>query len=148
VIRLVPKDDVARLEDVVEGAALEAAEVAAAMSREFYDRVGAVAPWRGYLAVDGQRAIGSCGFKGNPVDGVVEIAYYTFPPYEGRGFGTLMAAALVRLALESDPSVQVIAHTLPEPNASTRILAKNGFRFAGEVIDPEDGRVWRWEYTG
>jgi hypothetical protein len=39
----------------------------------------------------------------------------------------------------------VIAHTLPEENASTRALRGNGFAHAGEVIDPEDGRVWRWE---
>ncbi|HEV7922967.1 MAG TPA: GNAT family N-acetyltransferase [Thermoanaerobaculia bacterium] len=147
-IRLVSKEEVGRVGDLVEGVALEAAEVAAAMSREFYDRVGAVAPWRGYFAVEETRAIGSCGFKGNPVNGAVEIAYFTFPPYEGRGFGTQMASALVRLALETDASLQVIAHTLPEPNASTRILSKNGFRFAGEVMDPEDGRVWRWEYEG
>ena len=36
-------------------------------------------------------------------------------------------------------------HTLPEPNASTRILEKTGFKRAGETIDPESGPVWRWE---
>ena len=147
-IRLVAKEDAGRIEELVEGVALEAAEVAAAMSREFYDRIGAMRPWRGYFAVEGKQAIGSCGFKGNPLNGAVEIAYYTFPPYEGRGFGTQMASALTQLALATDASLQVIAHTLPEPNASTRILTKNGFRFAGEVMDPEDGRVWRWEYEG
>jgi ribosomal-protein-alanine N-acetyltransferase len=46
----------------------------------------------------------------------------------------------------SSPSVRrVIAHTLPEPNASTRVLTKAGMRFVAEVWDPEDGRVWRWE---
>ena len=33
----------------------------------------------------------------------------------------------------------------PEPNASTRVLLKNGFRHCGMVVDPEDGPVWRWE---
>jgi RimJ/RimL family protein N-acetyltransferase len=42
----------------------------------------------------------------------------------------------------------VIAHTLPEENASNRALRRNGFRLAGEVEDPEDGRVWRWEKLG
>jgi ribosomal-protein-alanine N-acetyltransferase len=148
VIRLVPQEDVSLQEVVRQQAALDAAGHAEAMSRVFYDRSGAVRPWRGYFAMDGDSAIGSCGFKGNPVNGEVEIAYFTFPPYEGQGFGTQMASSLVRLALEADPSVQVIAHTLPEANASTRILTKNGFRFAGEVMDPEDGRVWRWEYEG
>jgi len=39
----------------------------------------------------------------------------------------------------------VRAHTLPEANASTRVLTKCGFQRIGEVIDPEDGLVWRWE---
>ena len=40
------------------------------------------------------------------------------------------------------------AHTLPTPNASTRVLAKCCFQYIGEVIDPEDGLVWRWERAG
>ncbi len=38
-----------------------------------------------------------------------------------------------------------LAHTCPEPNASTRVLTKCGFRRVGEVMDPDDGLVWRWE---
>jgi len=41
--------------------------------------------------------------------------------------------------------LRVIAHTLPETNASTRVLEKVGMNFVGEVIDPDDGRVWRWQ---
>jgi RimJ/RimL family protein N-acetyltransferase len=37
------------------------------------------------------------------------------------------------------------AHTLPEQNASTRVLEKCGFTFTGEIIHPADGPVWRWE---
>lgn len=37
------------------------------------------------------------------------------------------------------------AHTLPEVNASTRVLEKCGFRHAAEIHDPVDGPVWRWE---
>jgi ribosomal-protein-alanine N-acetyltransferase len=45
-----------------------------------------------------------------------------------------------------DPRVRLVrAHTLPEPNASTRVLQKCGFVHVGEVMDPEDGRVWRWQ---
>ena len=39
-----------------------------------------------------------------------------------------------------------VARQLPEANASTRVLAKSGFRKIGEVTDPEDGLVWRWEF--
>jgi len=42
--------------------------------------------------------------------------------------------------------VRVIrAHTLPGSKASQRVLEKCGFRHVGEVIDPDDGVVWRFE---
>jgi hypothetical protein len=34
---------------------------------------------------------------------------------------------------------------MPEINASARVLEKSGFQKTGEIIDPEDGPVWRWE---
>jgi RimJ/RimL family protein N-acetyltransferase len=92
-------------------------------------------------------AIGTCGFKGPPADGVVEIAYGVQPDHQGKGYATEAAEALVTYAL-GDTRVRVVrAHTLREPNASTRVLTKCGFRYIGEVIDPEDGLVWRWERT-
>lgn len=106
-------------------------------------------PWRhGFFIVDLQRrqVVGTAGFKGPPdAEGVVEIAYGVAPEYQGQGYATEAANALVEFAL-GDPSVKTVrAHTLPQQNASTRVLTKNGFRHLGEVIDPEDGRVWRWE---
>ena len=85
--------------------------------------------------------VGTCAYKGGPnADGSVEVAYHTFPPFEGRGYATGMATKLVALA----GLRRVLAHTLPERNASCRVLEKAGFVWAGEVIDPEDGLVWRW----
>lgn len=110
--------------------------------------VGSDPPWGTYLAVDegSQQVIGACGFKGPPgAEGIVEIAYYTFPAFENRGYATAVAARLVEMAQSSPAVRRVIAHTLPEPNASTRVLTKIGMQFVGEVWDPEDGRVWRWE---
>lgn len=110
---------------------------------------GAAMPWGGYLTVDGAgtRVIGTCGFKGGPdSSGTVEIAYFSFPGEEGRGVATAMAGAMVRLASADEHGVAVVcAHTLPERNASCRVLEKNGFHFVGDVIDPEDGPIWRWE---
>ena len=106
-------------------------------------------PWGSYLAIEGRarRLVGTCGFKGNPdADGAVEIAYFTFPGEEGRGIATSIAARMVELASEATPAITLVrAHTLPEVNASGRVLTKNGFTPVGEVIDPEDGLVWRWE---
>jgi RimJ/RimL family protein N-acetyltransferase len=76
---------------------------------------------------------------------MAEIAYGVNPEYQGKGYATEAAAALVSYALGTGQARVVRAHTLPEPNASTRVLSKCGFRQVGEVIDPEDGLVWRWE---
>ena len=90
--------------------------------------------------------IGSAGFKGPPDEaGTVEIAYGIAPAHQGQGFATEAAGELVAFAFR-DPRVRLVsAHTLPTNNASTRVLTKNGFLKIGEVIDPEDGCVWRWE---
>ena len=90
--------------------------------------------------------VGSCGFKGPPdADGIVEIAYGIAPEHQGRGYATEAAEALVAYAFASGQVRVVRAHTLPDNDASKRVLEKCGFQFIGEVDDPEDGLVWRWE---
>ena len=106
-------------------------------------------PWVwGYAIVHPEENlwIGSAGFKGMPdANGCVEIAYGVAPAYRGRGYATDAARALVEQAFADPRVVTVCAHTLPEPNASTRVLAKCGLVKIGEVVVPEDGLVWRWE---
>jgi [ribosomal protein S5]-alanine N-acetyltransferase len=90
--------------------------------------------------------IGAIGFKGPPDDsGTVEISYGIAPAYQGRGYATECAAALTEFAYNQEGVKLVIAHTLPQSNASTRVLTKCGYKHTGEVTDPEDGLVWRWE---
>lgn len=104
-------------------------------------------PWGGYFAVDEdtREVVGSCAFKTPPTaEGTVEIAYFTYPPFEGRGYATEMARKLVELATQAGTVGSVIAHTLPETSASTRVLEKAGLALVAEVTDPEDGPVWRW----
>ena len=108
----------------------------------------AVAATGGYLAVDevSGLVVGSCAFKGPPLeDGTVEIAYYTFGRYEGRGYAKGMARALISVALSSRLLRRVIAHTLPKRNPSPSALRRAGMSFVGEIRDPEDGLVWRWQ---
>ena len=106
-------------------------------------------PWTlGFSLVhrDSETVVGSAGFTGPPTaDGVVEISYGVNPDHQGKGYATEAAQALTAYAFSSGKVRVVRAHTRPEPNASTRVLAKCGFRRVGEVIDPEDGLVWRWE---
>jgi RimJ/RimL family protein N-acetyltransferase len=126
----------------------DVAQAVAQTSHEFlksfgYERRPA---FLGYLVVEGdsQRLCGTCSFKGPPEGGAVEIAYFTFPGFEGRGIATEMARFLVERAREMERVERVTAHTPPEPGASTRVLEKLGMALAGE--DVEDGeRVWRWE---
>jgi [ribosomal protein S5]-alanine N-acetyltransferase len=110
---------------------------------------GPVDPWiHGFVLVhrtDGN-TIGNCGFKGPPgADGVVEVAYGVAPEHQGKGYATEAAAALVSYALGTGQVRSVRAHTLPDSNASARVLTKCGFRRIGEVVEPDDGLVWRWE---
>jgi RimJ/RimL family protein N-acetyltransferase len=124
----------------------------AEVSPEWVARLRAAAepdPWtHGFTLVhraDGV-VIGSCGYTGPPDgDGVVEIAYAIDADYQGLGYATEAALALVAYALERGEVRLVIAHTRPEPNASGRVLTKCGFRWIGEVVDPVDGLIWRWE---
>ena len=76
---------------------------------------------------------------------MAEISYGVNPDHQRKGYATEAAQALTAYAFRSGQVRVVWAHTLPEPNASTRVLTKCGFRRVGEVIDPEDGLVWRWE---
>ncbi|MBC7889068.1 MAG: GNAT family N-acetyltransferase [Ferruginibacter sp.] len=88
---------------------------------------------------------GSCGYKGEPLNGVVEIGYEVAEKYRGLGLATEMAMLLVMNALK-DPAVQCVqAHTLATENESVSVLRKCGFIMREEVNDPDDGNLWRWE---
>ena len=144
--------DVAAGDRGLYGGAANAAKVEplvrniAAAQAHLYDRTGATAPWIGYLARDpaSNMLVGTCSFVGPPKDGEVEIAYFTFPGAEGRGWAQGMAAALTAMAFDAPEIDRVIAHTLQQEGASTRILRGLGYELVGDVIDPDEGPVWRW----
>lgn len=106
-------------------------------------------PWTYGFAVihrEGKSVIGTGAFKGPPDEsGMVEIAYGIVPKFEGRGYATEVSRALIDFALQFEQVRLIRAHTLPFNNASTRVLAKCGFQYVGQVEDPDDGLVWRWE---
>ena len=91
--------------------------------------------------------MGMGGFPGPPnSEGVAEIAYGIAPNYQGRGYATEVANALIDFASRDARVKTICAHTLAETNASTRVLEKCGFEKVGETTDPENGvAVWRWE---
>jgi len=114
---------------------------------KLYETVGFEEPWICYLALAGDTPVGTCGFKSPPREGRVEIAYFVFPEYEGRGFATGMAAELLAIARRHGSSIVVAAQTLPERNASHRVLEKLDFRHVETIDHPEDGTVWEWQLT-
>lgn len=105
-------------------------------------------PWTFGFAVLGPEVgevIGNASFKGPPVDGMAEVAYAIVPAWQGKGCATAALGKLMAFAAADGRVQRLCAHTLPENNASTRVLAKNGFTKTGELVDPDDGPVWRWE---
>jgi RimJ/RimL family protein N-acetyltransferase len=122
------------------------------VSAEFLERLKGPAtadPWKDGFAVvhvADNTIIGFGSFTGPPTgDGIVEIAYGIAPGYQNRGHATEAAQELIRRAITSGLVRTVQAHTLPQHNASTRVLLKCGFTFRGEVTHEEEGVVWRWE---
>ena len=116
------------------------------MTCDFYKRVGFHKPWVGYYVKEGDELVGCAAFVGRPINGTVEIAYGTFEKHQRRGVATAICKVLVDLALATDPTLRVTAHTLREESYSTKVLRKNNFFLAGTINVPEDGDVWEWEY--
>jgi [ribosomal protein S5]-alanine N-acetyltransferase len=103
--------------------------------------------WWAYLPVlkKTKTLLGSCGYKGDPKDGMVEIGYEVSEAYRGWGLATEMAKALIKNAFDSNEVEYVQAHTLAEVNESGSVLKKCGMQMISEVEDPDDGKLWRWE---
>ncbi|PVZ08482.1 GNAT family N-acetyltransferase [Actinomycetospora cinnamomea] len=109
---------------------------------------------RTFLAVDPEdrQVVGTCGFRGPVRAGRVEIAFWTFPPFEGRGWATAMTRALVNRAFADPTVLTVVAHTLAERTPAGSVLTANGLvRVQARRRDESGpggavrGKVWRWE---
>lgn len=102
--------------------------------------------WFSYLIIDQQHEIvvGLGGFTGPPEGGTVEIGYSVAPDARGQGHATRAVRAWLEIAREHGVQ-SVLAHTLPEGNASTAVLRRCGFQFLTQVSDPQEGTTWRWQ---
>ena len=105
-------------------------------------------PWgpRLFLAGEPPELVGWGGFKGPPRDGVVELGYEIAATRRERGLATAAVRAMLAEAFDDQHVRAVIAHTLPERNASNRVLEKAGFGFDTETQDG-DRPVWRFKAT-
>jgi [ribosomal protein S5]-alanine N-acetyltransferase len=105
--------------------------------------------WWAYLVLDAPKAalIGSVGYRGVPQDGVVEVGCSIATALHGQGLATKAVKKLIQKAFRHKNVQKVIAHTLPDNKASIGVLKNCGMQYMGEVIDPEDGLVWKWEIS-
>ncbi|MBK8698584.1 MAG: GNAT family N-acetyltransferase [Saprospiraceae bacterium] len=111
---------------------------------DYYPKIGFNLPWVSYLVVRQNQVVGSCGFTSQPVDGKVEIAYWTFKGFEDQGIASFACKELISISQRADPKVTITAKTAPENNASTKILENNKFIFTEIVQDEEIGDAWLW----
>ncbi len=101
--------------------------------------------WGPHLFFDDDGAlVGNGGWKGPPNEGVAELGYAVAPSRQRRGIATAVVRELVRRAHRAHIRT-VCAHTLAEQNASTRVLERCGFLRTAELMDADEGPVWRWE---
>ena len=86
---------------------------------------------------------GLAGFKGVPdSEGIVEIGYGIAPAFQGKGYTTEAAQALIAWAFETPACKAVIApHTRRSNVASNRVLQKVGMRVYAETVEDVSWRI-------
>lgn len=112
----------------------------------YYTKFGFDFPWVGYFIIDDNKVVGTCGFNGPPKFGKVEVAYWTFHEFEGKGIGSYACKELVTIAQKSNAKMVITAKTKPQKNAATRILEKNGFNLVGVIRNEGYEDIWFWKY--
>lgn len=100
------------------------------------------------VAVSLNMLAGSCGYKGVPRDGAVEIGFETAPILRNQGYAKEMAEALIRYAFSEDGIGRVNAHVLKTNLTSKRILAGCGMSFQSEFPSGQEvEEIWSIERT-
>lgn len=84
--------------------------------------------------------VGGCGFRSEPLNGVVEIGYAIAASCQGQGLASAAIRLLVDLAFETGEIAQVLAQINPNNLASSRVVEKLGF-VAGDTIRDEDNEL-------
>ncbi|MBA3662570.1 MAG: GNAT family N-acetyltransferase [Gammaproteobacteria bacterium] len=97
---------------------------------EYYPKIGFNKPWVGYFVFNNNQIVGTGSFTGQPQDGKVEIAYWTFKEFEGQGIASFACKELISISKKTNPTITITAKTAPGHNASTKILQNNGFEFS------------------
>jgi ribosomal-protein-alanine N-acetyltransferase len=97
--------------------------------REMLTQPGAAGWWLHYTVLTDARRptlVGSLGYKGPPIDGVVEIGYSVVPSWRRRGLATEACRALIESAWERGARA-IVARTFDNLEPSIRLLRRLGF---------------------
>lgn len=86
--------------------------------------------WEGIIIhTDNQVIIGDIGFKGGPDEnGEMDVGYSILPEFQGNGYATEMAIAMVRWGLEHPDVKKITASCSDKNHPSIRVLEKAGFK--------------------
>jgi RimJ/RimL family protein N-acetyltransferase len=90
--------------------------------------------------------LGGCRFKGEPVNGRVEIGYGVAKSARRRGVATAAVTQLLRLAASSGRVQHLDAHIVPDNIASSKVVSRLGFTRMGTVVDSDGELVVHWAY--
>jgi len=139
----------AQIPGAIAARVAESALPPAFVARRALDQLGQGKPalWPGlfYIACGkGGRIVGTCGFKDEAKDGVVEIGYGVSPRHQGRGIATAAVSEMLRIAFQNDATVKVLAEVSPANLRSTRVVRKLGFAASGSRTDEDNELVVRW----
>lgn len=97
-----------------------------------------------FIVVRGDgRIVGGCGFKGEPVDDRVEIAYAIPPSQRRQGSAAAAVQALLAIAFAQGVN-EVVAEILPDNVASLGVVQKHGFQYTGSHVDDDGDSVGMW----
>ena len=91
------------------------------------------------------RVVGGCGFKGEPVAGVVEIGYGIALSCMRRGFAKKGVGLILEMARAANIRA-VIAHISAGNEASAALARSLGFIAESPVVDSDGEEVVRWRW--
>lgn len=110
-----------------DGALRDAYQEMLTLCRKHPESVLYYTPWKICLK-ETDTVVGDLGFKGPPEKGIIELGYGMEPEYEGQGYMTEAAEAIIQWAFTQKGVTAVEAETEPENGASQRVLEKLGFQ--------------------
>ncbi len=94
-------------------------------------------------AVDGF-ILGGCGFKGERLDGMVEIGYGVSPEFRGQGVASTAVRQLLQLAFAQETVTAVFAMVNQSNIASTGLVSKLGFEKGASSLDSDGEPMTHW----